>query len=192
MDRNTITGLIIIFAILIGYSIWMTPSQEEKEAAKHRQDSVMKVQRTQDSIAIALQINRQKQDSINRSAEAQAAENNAETMEIQSTVNRDKMGAFANSSVGSDTIYFIENEYLEIGISAKGGKIISVRLKDFQTFDSLPLNLFNPEKTNFGLTFFASNRLINTNELYFKPGAEERLTVTGDQTASFSMKLFTD
>jgi hypothetical protein len=32
MNKNTITGLIIIFAILIGYSIWMTPSDEEKEA----------------------------------------------------------------------------------------------------------------------------------------------------------------
>ena len=50
MDRNTITGLVLIFGILIVYSIWMTPSQEEREALRQKQDSILMVQRIQDSL----------------------------------------------------------------------------------------------------------------------------------------------
>ena len=45
MNRNTIIGLLLIFAILIGYSLWMTPSQEEKEAFKRKQDSTLQSQK---------------------------------------------------------------------------------------------------------------------------------------------------
>ncbi len=76
MDRNTITGLIVIFAILIGYSIWMTPSKEEKETMRHRQDSIAQVQRIQDSITLARLIEQQKLDSISRSNEQVVAVEN--------------------------------------------------------------------------------------------------------------------
>jgi YidC/Oxa1 family membrane protein insertase len=192
MDRNTIMGLVLIFAILIGYSIWMTPSAEEREAAQQRQDSILKVQREQDSIALTRLLERQKQDSIAASQEIVEEVTEAQSGEITGNVDRDKLGAFANSSMGENETFFIENDLLRIGISAKGGKVISVLLKEFQTYDSLPLYLFDSEMTNFGITFFASNRLINTNELYFRPGEAQSLTVSGEQTGSFSMRLHTD
>jgi len=192
MDRNTITGLIIIFSILIGYSIWMTPSKEEKAAAQHRQDSIRNVQRLQDSIAWARTFERQKQDSIANSRVVVEEESETPSLEVMGDLNRDKLGVFANSSLVSDKIYYIENDLFELGISAKGGKIVSVLLKDYQTFDSLPLYLYNQEKTNFGLTFFAQNRLINTNELNFRPRDRESLSISGDQSGQFSMRLYTD
>lgn len=51
MDRNTIYGLILIFAILVGYSVWMTPSSEEIEAKARKQDSIAKANNFQDSLA---------------------------------------------------------------------------------------------------------------------------------------------
>ena len=44
MDKNTIIGLIIIFGIFIGWSIWMTPSKEELEKRQRAEDSVAMVQ----------------------------------------------------------------------------------------------------------------------------------------------------
>jgi YidC/Oxa1 family membrane protein insertase len=186
MNKNTITGLIIIFAILIGYSIWMTPSDEEKEAARLRNDSIAKVERIRDSIDLLQQVKKHQQDSINQIARQQEAivSQTSDTI-ILGSVDRDKMGVFANSSVGTDELYILENEKIRLSISAKGGKISAVRLNEFQTYDSLPLDLFNPEETRFGLTFFASNRIINTDELFFQP-------VYSKSNQKLSMRLYTD
>ena len=43
MDRNTITGLVVIALILIGYSYFMSPSKEELKAM-HERDSIARVE----------------------------------------------------------------------------------------------------------------------------------------------------
>jgi len=193
MDRNTIIGLVLILGILIFYSIWMTPSAEEKEAMQRRQDSLIQVQRTQDSLRAVQLADRQIADSIKMASEVVVEEEEiSESGAPEVNVNRDKLGVFANSSVGENRIYWLESDRHKIGVSAKGGKIVSVQLKEYQTFDSLPLKLFNPDKTNFGLTFFSNNRIINTNELFFQPGGNDRLTIEGKGKGSFSMRLYTD
>ena len=47
MDKNTITGLLLIGLILVGYSLWMQPSEAEIEAARQKQDSIEIVQAEQ-------------------------------------------------------------------------------------------------------------------------------------------------
>jgi YidC/Oxa1 family membrane protein insertase len=192
MNRNTIIGLLLIFVILIGYSIWMTPSQEEKEAFKRKQDSTLQARRMQDSVALVRFTEQRKQDSIRITQQAVSKIDTAGGIPATIAVNRDKMGVFAGSSVGNDEIYLVENDLMKIGISAKGGKIISVELKDYHTYDSLPLILFDANKTNFGLTFFANNRIINTNDLYFQPADSKNLKVSGKDSQSFSMRLYAD
>ena len=183
MDRNTILGLVLIFAILFGFWYFNKPSEEEIAAERYRQDSIAQVRRTQDSIARIVLDERSKQDSIRKAQEVQPIQTSDSV--FVKDVNRDKLGIFANSSVGQDKLYILENEVMIIIVSAKGGKIISVQLKEFHTYDSLPLILFDPDETNFGLTFFANNRIINTNNLYFQ--------VYGDGGSSnLSMRLYAD
>ncbi|MCB0807449.1 MAG: membrane protein insertase YidC, partial [Bacteroidales bacterium] len=195
MDRNTITGLILIFAILIGYSIWNTPSEEEREAQKQRQDSIARVNWVKDSIDAVKRVEQARQDSIRRSGEINevSAGQKGNNQPVEGNINRDKLGVFANSGTGSDNLYTIENELLKITVAAKGGKIISVELKDYQTYDSLPLIPFDPSSTSFGLTFFANNRIINTNDLYFRPdqysGPKQ---ISGEQSENLSMRLYVD
>ena len=100
MNRDTIIGLGLIFVILIGYSIWMTPSEEEKEAARFRQDSIARVHRTQDSIALLRLVEQQHQDSINKLVQREAEAIQTSDTNIPGNVDRDKLGVFANSSVG--------------------------------------------------------------------------------------------
>ncbi|MBC8485809.1 MAG: membrane protein insertase YidC [Bacteroidetes bacterium] len=185
MNRNTIIGLVLIFAILFGFWYFNKPSEEEIAADRHRQDSIAQVRRTEDSIARIMLAERRKQDSIRKAQEVQTTQVVATDSSQINVVNRDKLGIFTNSSVGQDKLYILENEVMIITVSAKGGKIISVQLKEFHTYDSLPLILFDPDKTNFGLTFFANNRIINTNDLYFQ--------VYGDGGSSnLSMRLYAD
>ncbi|MGC9355893.1 MAG: hypothetical protein ACP5D9_18750, partial [Mariniphaga sp.] len=44
MDRNSILGIVLIFAILVVFSIINQPSKEEIEAARHRRDSIALVE----------------------------------------------------------------------------------------------------------------------------------------------------
>ena len=56
MDKNSLIGIILILGILIGWSVWMTPSKEEIAQQRHIQDSINKVNRerfVRDSISMA-------------------------------------------------------------------------------------------------------------------------------------------
>jgi len=47
MDKNTITGLLLIMAILIGYGILTRPSQEEIAREQQRRDSIIQANRAE-------------------------------------------------------------------------------------------------------------------------------------------------
>ncbi len=44
MDKKSIIGIVLIFAILVVFSIINQPSKEEIEAAKHRKDSIAQIE----------------------------------------------------------------------------------------------------------------------------------------------------
>jgi len=138
---------------------------------------------------------------------AQRAQQQEQPVEIETTSGQpvvaselhDRLGLFANAGIGDDQQYIIENDVIKIILSNKGGKIVNVELKDYQTYDSLPLFLFNDNDIKFGYTFFSNNRTINTNNLYFRPfvnGNEltgnRTLNVSGENALSFSMRLYTN
>ena len=43
MDKNSLIGIILILGVLIGWSVWMTPSKEELAQQRHIQDSINRV-----------------------------------------------------------------------------------------------------------------------------------------------------
>jgi YidC/Oxa1 family membrane protein insertase len=80
-------------------------------------------------------------------------------------------GVFAQATKGTDELITLENEKVEVKISSKGGSLYSARLKEYVTFDKQPLILFEgQEESTFNLTLVsATNRIINTSDLYFTP-----------------------
>ena len=194
MNKNSIIGFVLIAAIMIGYTVWMTPSSEEMAQKQHIADSIQQVRQQEQMEAASLEAERQKlenQTQINN-------DDNSETVNISDasedyTALRDKYDAFANSAVGNDQSTIIENDLVRIEIGNKGGHIKTVQLKDFQTSDSLPLILFNPETSKLGFSFFSNNRIINTGDFYFQPSDTRNLIkINTDESVSFSMRLYTD
>jgi YidC/Oxa1 family membrane protein insertase len=192
MNKENIIGLVLIFAMLIAYSIWMTPTQEE----------IQQRQRAQDSIA---QLHQQSLDSMRLEAEAKIkAETPATDIaapEEDSDLARlrllDRYGSFANAATGEEKVFYIESELIRLGISTKGGRLVSAELKDFQTWDTLPLRLIHPDSSAFGLVFFSNNRIIRTEQLYFEPFWYEprhegntSMNVSGDEVISFGMRAY--
>lgn len=199
MSRDNIIGLILIAAVLIGYSLWMRPSQEE----------LMETRRVQDSITVAQQ---QRETEEQKQLELQAAQQTPEEIfepivaadisELDSTqqaIIADRMGSFANAAVGTQDFFILENEVLKLKINTLGGYIHSAELKEYLTWEKEPLMLFEGEDNSFALNFFAANRSINTSELFFKPNyadsrfeGQNEIIIEGNDSTAFSMRLYSE
>ena len=170
MDKNTVLGFVLIGVILFAFSWLNQPSKEQLEAKRYN-----------DSIA---QVDQAKAEA------AQFKAKNAKAAQASAIVNSDstkvdltsQFGAFATAAVGAEKIETLENELFEVKFSNKGGRVYSVRLKNYQTHDSLPLILFQGDESSFGLTLLTrNNRVVNTSDLYFTP-------TLSDSTVTMSLK----
>lgn len=168
MDRNSIIGILLIGAVLIAWSYFSSPSEEEIEAARRERDSLAQVEQQKEAL--------EQEKSVQRETE-QKAEQTIEpvtdtVMSPDSVSNKlvRKFGVFAESATGENESFILENEKVEIKISALGGRPEYVRLKDYQTYDSLPLKLFSGDSTKFGFNWVTNdaNVPIKTQQLYFE------------------------
>jgi YidC/Oxa1 family membrane protein insertase len=180
MDRNSITGIILIAIILIVFSVLNRPSPEEIEAAKRRLDSLEMV-RQQQLEEEAKQITRE--DLIDALPREET-----DPGDITDEMAR-RLGVFAPAAIGEDEFYSIENENIELRISARGGRPWSVQLKEYQTFEEHPLILFEGDENSFGLNFFAENRSISTNGLYFDP-VPGAMTPGSEEGSVLALRLY--
>jgi len=77
-------------------------------------------------------------------------------------------GAFAKAASATDNQkYFLENDLLKVDIEAKGARITSAFLKNYQTHDSLPLNLIREDSSYYNLKFWSQNRRLNSADFVF-------------------------
>ncbi len=158
MDKNSILGLSIIGLLIIGYSIYTQPSMEEINAAKQRTDSIQMVETKAKEAAIAAE---QKSQVVISDSTVEISDS------IKAELEKQKFGDFASASQGVEQILTLENNLVKVSISSKGGKIKSVQLKNYKTWDGQPLYLMNNDSNVFNLSLSAQNRIINTEELYF-------------------------
>ena len=158
MDKNSIMGLSIIGLIIIAYSIYTQPSVEEVNAAKMRRDSIERVQTLAKEAAI---IAEQKNQIVIPDSTTEISDS------VKMELEKQKFGDFASASQGVEQILTLENNLVKVSLSSKGGKIKSVQLKDYKTWDGRPLYLMNNDSNVFNLSLSAQNRIINTEELYF-------------------------
>ncbi len=163
MDRNTILGAVLIFSILIGFSYFNKPSEKQLAAAKHQRDSIELVRMEQ-----AKQIASEKKLEETQAA-LSATVNSDSLVSDENQARKEKFGAFSEASVGKEKFYTVENNLIKVTLSNKGGRIYSVELKNFKTFDGKPLLLFEGTTSKFGMNFFAQNRSIETESFYFTP-----------------------
>ncbi len=173
MDKKSIIGIVLIFLILVVFSIINQPSKEEIEAAKHKRDSLALIEAQNEIL---------KQQIEQKASDTESATLDTASAETRLQQKTDQLGVFGNSALGDEEYYTLENNLMKITFSNKGGRIYSVELKNYQTNDSLPLVLFDGPETQFGLNFFAQNRSIQTNELFFTPLINRKeITVSGPE-----------
>ena len=105
---------------------------------------------------------------------------------LQQIALKNRLGAFAyGASTSKDGITAIENDLVKLTIDNKGGQITEALIKNFKTYDSLPLYLIKDKNASFNINFGTTdNRILNTKDLLFTP----TLTKNGDSQI-LSMKL---
>ena len=173
MDRNTISGLVVIALILIGYSYFMSPSKEELKAM-HVRDSIARVEAQR---AAALEKERQ--------ADFAAQQQNTETQQAGTEA------IFKQDSLPVEQ-YTLENNKIKLHINTKGGCIDYVDLKGYRTHDSLPLILWKDHKSSMGLNFYARNKQINTADLIFVPNTNQKELNAEGAEQVLTMRAYVD
>ncbi|MEI6060114.1 MAG: membrane protein insertase YidC [Bacteroidota bacterium] len=185
MSKNNIFGLVIIVGLLIGYSLWMTPSKEEMAAAKRKSDSISQVYRA-DSLekAMASMVKKAVNDSLSKTNPVAVQEKGADSL----------AKGFAAAGTNEEKFYTLESDVLKLKISARGGRIWSVQLKDYKTYDSLPLMLYKGDSTQFGFEFNTDDlRTVNTGDLVFVPAGmagKDSVRVLGKDSLQFALRVY--
>ncbi|WP_282133152.1 membrane protein insertase YidC [Cellulophaga baltica] len=171
LDVKSIIGFVLIFGILL-FMFWQNQPSDEEVAAKKAE-----------------------QELIDAKAQEQKVETNTE-IEKAPVLNLQDSTAVANykSTIGafgftkpSEGTTVLENSLVYLVISNKGGQIIEAKMKNFNTYDSIPVYLVKDGNASFALNFSTSdNRNLNTADLFFEPS----LTASGDnQVLSMKAKV---
>ncbi|HEX7366099.1 MAG TPA: membrane protein insertase YidC [Pelobium sp.] len=143
MDRNTFTGLFLILVILVGSTFLLKPSSEELKKEKITQDSIAASKKHQQTATKKTAV---LTDSVVKST------NTTDTASVNFT----------------EELSVLENNILKVTLSNKGGKIVSVEVKNQTTYNGKPVILFKSDKTDFGFTYKAGNTQLNTSEQPFR------------------------
>ncbi|MDK2842457.1 MAG: YidC/Oxa1 family rane protein insertase [Anaerophaga sp.] len=158
MDKNSVTGLLLITAILALFWWMNKPSDEEIAERKRQLDSLNRIEAQE-----AAREAKQTEENIQKEVSAKEVEEKAK----QDSIRRQTAGILAPYTFGEKKFFTLENEKIKVTLSNLGGRIYSVEIKEYQTHDGRPLILFNGDENRYGFSFTYNTRIYNTNDLYF-------------------------
>ncbi len=161
MNRDTLIGFILIGVILVGFSWWNQPSQEQIEEYQRQQDSIAAVQR---DIEVKAQMAQAEQQ-----AKAEAA------------LKGDSTALFFQALNGEAKDIVLKNDKVELTFSTKGGTISKAVILGFEDKDSAEnVTLFDAEDQQMNFMLSAKDDNIVTKDLFFTPSniTDRTLTMT--------------
>ena len=169
MDKNTIMGFVLIAAVLIGFSIYNQPSEEQ--LAQQREQFV------KDSLAAVKKANDAKL--------AQARQTKAEE-----AAKADTTALFHAALSGTASNIVLKNSKLELTLSTKGATVRKAIIKNYtghkkgkdgkfdEKLDTKDLTLFDGDDQQLNFMLAAKDANIMTKDLFFTPSEQTDSTVT--------------
>ena len=159
MDKNTITGLVLMGLLLIGFSWWSQPSSEQK-AEMMRQDSIAAVMK-------------QKAETSKKNAEAKHLAEQKAKQEADTTA------LFHEALQGEAQDIVLKNEKLSLTLNTKGGTVTKAVIKGFKDKEgNKDVTLLDENVHQLNITLSTKDTNIATQDLFFKPSAQTDSTVT--------------
>lgn len=171
MDKNTITGFVLIGLILFGFT-WYQSRQYDKQMAYQAQlDSIAAVERAAGMAAESIA------DSLQTSA---AEEGAAAPVQGKAAIYKDSLLNLASG--GEERIVTISNDKIEVAFTTKGAQPYSAKVKEYRNYDSTDLYIFRPGASEMGIGIYAGET-INTKDFYFD------VIEATDSSAAFSLQF---
>ena len=158
MDKNTVTGFVLIALVLIGFTWWSRPS-EAQLAEMARQDSIAQVERAKAQAELD-----------KKALEAEKAAEETEVVDSTSALFAAKQGT-------AETIQ-LQNKFLSVGISTLGGVVESATLKEYDNQQKQNVVLLSKEDSHFHYALAGKNENIISDEIYFQPTEQSDSTLT--------------
>ena len=202
IDKKTIIGLVLIFAV---FGVWMyvsQPSEEERAKIKQKQDSAiaasMRAEQEAEK-AERLSEDAEKKEQADIKQLAQAAEGNDSLATEARRILSNQFGAFSEAALNKEQHLTIENELLKADLTSLGANIEQVTLKEYKTYYKDSVRFFTENGNSYGLNLSIGSKVLRTNELNFevfvndKPyTGGEKLSVKGKDSLVVSMRLYAD
>lgn len=155
LDTNSIIGFVLIFGILLYMFYQNQPTLEEREAQKAKQEQLEAEPKSTEVAKVT---------PLLHTPQSVDFQDSTAVDRYKSTV-----GAFGFTTPSEGTTV-LENKLLRLEIANQGGHIVEAKVKNYVTYDSLPVYLVKDNNASFALTFSTSdNRMLSTADLFFEP-----------------------
>ena len=155
MDKNSITGLVLIGLILFGFT-WFQSRQYNKQ---------MEVQAQLDSIARVEALERAAiEDSLALAAAAQDSTGAAVLPGQPQAIYKDSLLELSHAAEAE--FLTLENDKLAVTFTTKGAQPYTVMVKDYKTYEQDDLYLIKPDAGNYSIRLYAGE-YINTSDFVF-------------------------
>ncbi len=170
MDKNTGIGLVLIVAIVMGFTFLTRPSQEEIERDNRIKDSISNIQKKQvaeDIAAANTEQPAQKEQSPVTDFFSSNTSVKADSITSNPTDTLDSAQPQITSNQPKEQIISLENEIVKIDFSTKGGQMLSAQLKDYKKYNGDSLYLFKAD-ANLSLELInKKGTVLNTDKAIF-------------------------
>ena len=154
MDKNTLVGFVLIGAVIVGFGIYNRPSQEERAQAQHYQDSIRQV------------------------AQQEEAEARRQAALAEEAALADTSSVFFGATKGKETFTTLENEFVRLEFTNKGGRVCKATLKEYNDQEHQPLVLFDGEDASLSFGFDGKMENVKSDRMYFETMNATDSTVT--------------
>ncbi len=186
MDRNSVIGLLLIGGILLAFSIFNAPSEDEVNAAKAKQAQVDSLKANLDTASIKVQ-----EEVL---AEVKDTSNIADSSQM---VSQDVVPV-----VKAEEIYTLENDKLKLEFTSKGGHLKNAYIKNYKSYEAYAsdaddyLHLLDSNSV-YGIDIEISGNNINTKDYDFTTieSSENSITLSSNidgETVAFVYTLLDD
>ncbi|MBX7093223.1 MAG: membrane protein insertase YidC [Flavobacteriales bacterium] len=203
MDRNSVIGLILIAGILVIFSIFNSPSEEEQRLIAQQRDSIARAEEAAQKTKLQVEKDSSKTAVLNNAgnevvvpatdssliglnADSLSAVRDSIQMAQESSKLNERFGIFSASAKGEKKYAVIENDKIRVTTTNQGARIVSAEVKNYRTYSDFvansdqPLRLFDEDSTSIGLRFNMGNLQLNTLDLFAQTTSGPLLKVSGE------------
>ena len=190
MDRNTITGLLLMMALLFGYQWYIAPSEEDIAAWEAQQEAEAA---SQDSLAQA-QLDAQRLQMANMEAiqgGASLEEGSEEALALSAELAK-RYGVFGSAVAGRDRDVVLENDRVRVVFNTRGGMPVEATLTDGYTKygSDDPVSLWARDLSDMNVSWdVAGIGRVGFNDLHFRPVSEASSQLVMEATMGNGMAI---